>query len=664
MILTACVLAASGRGVTLTERGSDLDFRDLTTDSVRIERAAGRWGKYSFAGVAAGGKFVDTASLAKPFGYYYRIVNMAGEALDTLSADETLFGPDVIFYSPDDEPAAVARSAAGVHERLFGSEMDSVRYALMFKPGDYREAGLINVPFYVHAGGLGRTPYEVKLSNVHTPPHLSHGNGTCTFWRSIENVSVCGPETYNEPETFKWAVSQAAPMRRVHSERTMRSQWGNGWVSGGYAADCRFEAPAGSDHQQQWYTRNSVLEKGRGEFREEKYNYCFQGVELGDEVPQGAYANNWDTGGNVTFLPVTPVVREKPFLCVGDDGRYKVFVPALMRNSKGVSYTETDPGDGVILDVIDMFTIVRPGMTAAEMNNALSKGRNLLITPGMYELEEPLRVERDGAVILGLGWATLIPGAGNGDCAIEIGDVEGATVASLLFDAHYSSEALLRAGREVSDKRHAENPVLLADLFFRVGGFRAAPVHVDRAVEINSNDVIGDHFWIWRADHGVPGSVGWDVNTARNGLVVNGSDVTVYGLFNEHFQEYQTLWNGENGRMFFYQCETPYDAPEQKAYMSESGSRAGWAAYKVGDGVKRHFAAALGIYDVLNNEIMIENSVEVPDAEGVNLFHVCNNSLSDGERRGFNYVINGMKKSTYDTYRDNTVRVNDYREEK
>lgn len=574
------------------------------------------------------------------------------------------FGEKVIIFSPDDPVDSITNAIDRVNARLFGKEMDSDRYAILFKPGDYREAGLINIPFYVHVAGLGATPYDVKVSNIHTPPHLRDGNGTCTFWRSLENLSVIGPETYNEPETFKWAVSQAAPLRRVYSTRTMRNQWENGWVSGGFTADCRFEAPAGSDHQQQWYTRNSILRKGRGDFREEKYNYCFQGVELGEEADKASYTDNWDKGGNVTFIPTTPVVREKPFLCIGNDGRYKVFRPALRYDSHGVSYSETDPGAGEFIDVEDNFMIVKPGHTAEDMNRALSEGKHLLITPGMYTLNEPLHITRPGTVVLGLGWATLIPGEGNRQGAIVIDDIDDVSVASLLFDAHYSSDTLVKVGEGKSSVRHSERPVMLSDLFFRIGGFRPDPVHVDRAIEITSNDVIGDHFWIWRADHGVRGSVGWNVNTAPNGLVVNGDRVTVYGLFNEHFQEYQTLWNGEDGRMYFYQCETPYDAPGQEYYMSENGTRNGYAAYKVADNVSNHYACALGIYDVLVNEIMIENSVEVPDTPGVEVYHVCNNSLSNGGKRGFGYVINGLGKSTYDTFRDNLIRVNSYREKK
>lgn len=584
----------------------------------------------------------------------------AVSASAAVAGTDPRFGPNVHIFGPSDRPDSVAAELRALHERMFRAEMSPERHAVLFLPGDYTDVGLVDVGFYTHVAGLGRTPYDVVLSNVHTPPHLRDGNGTCTFWRSAENFSVVGPATYDEPETFKWAVSQAAPLRRVRSTRTMRAQWAGGWVSGGYAADCIFEAPAGSDHQQQWYYRNSRLDAGRGDFREIKYNYCFQGVELGPGVDRSAYRDNWAEGGNVTFIPTTPVVREKPFLFMGGDGRYKVFRPALRRESSGVSYTAVSAGEGEEIDLVDNFHIAFPTDTADELNRQLAAGRHILFTPGMYELEEPLRVERPGTILLGLGFATLIPSETNSEAAVCVADVDGVTVASLLFDAHHSSSTLLTVGTAGGTGDHSADPVLLADLFFRIGGFRPAPVHVDCAVVVNSSDVIGDHFWIWRADHGVRGSVGWDRNTAPNGLIVNGDRVTMYGLFNEHFQEYQTLWNGEYGRTYFFQCETPYDAPDQQSYMSENGTRDGYAAYKVGDRVRNHFATAFGIYDVLHNEIRIENSVETPVGAGIRFHNICNNSLSSPPNRGIGYVINHTGVSTYDTYRDNRTYVVDY----
>ena len=73
---------------------------------------------------------------------------------------------------------------------------------------------------------------------------------------------------------------------------------------------------------------------------------------------------------------------------------------------------------------------------------------------------------------------------------ILVEDVDGVTIASLMFDAHYTSNTFIQVGIEKTTQRHIDNPILLADLFFRIGGFRPAKVHVDRAVELNSNDVI------------------------------------------------------------------------------------------------------------------------------------------------------------------------------
>lgn len=628
-----------------------------TNGAYTIKRAKGRLGNYETIGTTTATSFTDKTAKGNLYDYYYKIFNNNKQVVQ-LGLEIELFGENTFIYSPFDSVEAVGREVNDIYGQMFNKEFSPNRYAMFFKPGDYKGAGLLNIPFYVQIAGLGRTPYEVQLSNLQTPPPR-HGseNGTVTFWRSAENLSVIGPETYNEEETFKWAVSQAAPLRRVYSTRVVRYQWGNGWVSGGYTADCDFQSAAGSDHQQQWYTRNSFLNKGRGEFKETKYNYCFQGVDLGPTVDTGTYQNNWAKGGNVTVIPGTPVIREKPFLFIDKYNRYKVFHPALKYNSKGISYTKTSMGDGEVIDVLNSFFVVKPGATAQEINRQLKAGKHLLITPGMYNLSEPLHVTRPNTIILGLGYATLIPDEENSTSAIVVDDVDGVTIASLLFDAHYSSHSLIEVGQEKGNMRHDKNPTLLADLFFRIGGFRPGKVHVDQSVIINSNDVIGDHFWIWRADHGVKGSVGWDVNTAKNGLVVNGDHVTMYGMFVEHFQEYQVLWTGEYGKTYFLQCETPYDAPNQAAYKSENGTRDGYAAYKVADAVNHHEAFAFGIYDVLVNEIRIESSVEVPDKQGIKLHDICNNSLSSPPNRGIGFVINNIQKSTYNTHRDNRTYV-------
>ena len=159
---------------------------------------------------------------------------------------------------------------------------------------------------------------------------------------------------------------------------------------------------------------------------------------------------------------------------------------------------------------------------------------------------------------------------------------------------------------------------------------------------MNSSDTIIDHTWIWRADHG--SGVGWSSNTSANGLVVNGENVTVYGLFVEHHQQFQVLWNGNHGRTYFYQSEIPYDPPDQASYTSAQGTN-GWASYKVSDDVSSHEAWGLGIYSVfLRPHVVLSRAMEAPRSPAVKFHHMITVALGDlGE---ITHVINDTGEAT------------------
>jgi hypothetical protein len=254
----------------------------------------------------------------------------------------------------------------------------------------------------------------------------------------------------------------------------------------------------------------------------------------------------------------------------------------------------------------------------------LAKGKDLLLTPGIYELTEPIRVTRPNTVVMGLGFATLKPV--NGTAAMTTADVNGVIVAGLLFDAGVvKSPVLLEVGAAGSSARHVKDPISLHDVFFRVGGAGVGSTVAN--LTINSNDTIVDHTWIWRADHGA--GVGWDKNLSANGLVVNGNDVTAYGLFVEHHQKYQVLWNGNGGRTYFYQSEIPYDPPTQVSYTSGPGTN-GWASYKVADGVTSHEAWGLGVYSVFRHpDVFLTRAIEVPKTPGVRFHDMITVCLDD-----------------------------------
>jgi hypothetical protein len=244
-------------------------------------------------------------------------------------------------------------------------------------------------------------------------------------------------------------------------------------------------------------------------------------------------------------------------------------------------------------------------------------------------------VTRKDTVVLGLGLATLVPD--NGVTAMTTADVDGIKLAGLLFDAGTTnSPVLAQIGPAGSTASHTADPTSLSDVFFRIGGAAVGKATV--SLQINSNDVIGDHSWIWRADHGNDQTYGWAVNTAQNGLIVNGKNVTFYGLFVEHYQQYQTIWNGDNGKTFFYQNEMPYDVPNQAAYMN--GSTQGWAAYKVADSVTTHEAWGLGSYCYFstNSAVVNAHAFEVPVKSGVKFHDMVTVSL--GGVGTISHVIN------------------------
>ncbi|WP_306191328.1 adenylyl cyclase [Streptomyces sp. MK5] len=522
-------------------------------------------------------------------------------------------GPNVLVFDTSMGDAAIQAQIDAVFAVQQSNQFGTERYALAFKPGTYNVE--INVGFYTHVLGLGASPEDVVINgHVTVDAQWFGGNGTQDFWRAAENLTIVPPDGLD-----RWAVAQAAPMRRVHVKGDMilmPSPPGNGWSSGGFLADSVVDGQINSGSQQQWLSRNDTI----GSWTGANWNMVFVGV-------QGAPATSFPTPPYTT-VDRTPVVREKPFLTVDRRGAYHVFVPALRRNSTGTSWVG-GPAAGHSIPLTE-FHVAQPGDSAASINAALTRGKHLLLTPGIYPLSAPLRVSRPGTVVLGLGLATLQ--AVKGNSLVEVADIGDVSVAGVILEAaSASSPVLLRVGDGHTRKNHARRPTALFDVFPRIGG--AVPGGTEVSIQIDSNDVIVDHVWAWRADHGLDGTVGWSVNPAGVGFLVNGDRVTTYGLFVEHHQNYEVLWNGNHGRTYFFQNEHPYDVPTQSAW--KHGSTNGYAAYKVGDHVTEHHAWGLGSYAYfnLNANIYTDRAYEVPDTPGVvftSLMTVCLNGAGGG----------------------------------
>ncbi|MBW4330393.1 adenylyl cyclase [Stakelama sp. CBK3Z-3] len=499
----------------------------------------------------------------------------------------------------------------GIFARQERSHFSDDRYAVLLMPGEH--ALDINVGFFTQVAGVGRMPGDVVVrGHVHAEADWNDGVALVNFWRSAENMAVRPPDGAD-----RWAVSQAAPYRRMDIAGDLFLDDG-GWSSGGFIADSVISGTVRSGTQQQWFTRNSTI----GGWDGSNWNMMFMGVEGAPPTmfPDPPY----------TTIEDVPVVRDKPFLQVTPSGVWQVLKPALRRNARGPGWANgSQAGEAIALDD---FLIATPDMPAGRINAALASGKHLLLTPGIYRLTEPLEVVRPGTVVLGLGLATLL--AEGGTVAMRIADVSGVVIAGLLFDAGPQvSPLLLQVGPPGASADNRDDPISLSDIFVRVGGARNG--RVETAVEVNSNHVIGDHLWIWRADHGDRAGgrehVGWDENTANQGLIVNGDDVVLSGLFVEHFQKYQTLWNGERGRTYFYQNELPYDPPSQADYMADG--RRGYAAYKVADHVDHHLAVGMGIYAnfTADPSIVLESAIQAPEKPDVRFRSVTTISLGGGK---------------------------------
>jgi hypothetical protein len=539
-------------------------------------------------------------------------------------------------------------------------EMSQDRHQVFFEPGTYGSAAgqddpatatdIINqtVGYYESISGLGAQPGAVQINGaLHVEPvvgcperpwECAAPGSLNNFWRSMSNMAINPiqrpvgddaalpfPAGVTEPHQMRWAVSQAAPMRRmdIQGDLTVFGRYGE-FASGGYLANSRVAGTIASGSQQQWFTRNSEV----GAWDGGVWNMVFSGV-------QGAPATDFGQGerGVTTAVDSTPLSREAPFLYRADNGELAVFVPNAKTSSSGTDWS-TSADSGTSIGMSDVYVARADVDTAASINAALADGKHLVLAPGVYELDAALQVDRAGTVVLGLGYASLTPTAGN--AVLEIGDVAGVKVAGITADANVpESTTLIQVGPEGASASDPADPTTLTDVFVRVGGpWEGKAV---TSIEVNSDNTLLDHIWAWRADHGH--GVGWDRNTGAHGVVVNGDDVTATGLFVEHYQENQTIWNGERGRTVFYQSEIPYDPPSQAAFMD--GDRLGYSSYRVADHVTSHEATGLGVYSFFDTteDIRAESGIQTPETPGVT-FQSMTSVFLDGAG-GINHVING-----------------------
>jgi hypothetical protein len=349
-----------------------------------------------------------------------------------------------------------------------------------------------------------------------------------------------------------WAVSQASPLRSVHVDYDLQlyeyepPYQGAGYSSGGFMANSVVGRQVHLGSQQQWFFRNNEMPNF------DPLGGVFNFVFVGTVGAPESHCNPKWTANMMPFTTVdqTPTIAEKPYIVMGDNGKYSLAVPTLRVNSSGTTWSANSAaaasgharatglqqpplqragsaGEGsasafaTTVGFENVYVAKNATDTSATINEKLAAGLHLLITPGIYQLEAALELKQKGQIVLGIGMATLVSAAGQ-PC-IRVGAVPGVRVAGLLLQAGpVEAPTLLEWGPEGGFAGDETDPGVISDVFVRVGG-PEPPEEAEKktkvAVLINSGHVIIDNAWLWRADHTMGGEVCCSKNPSLNGLV-------------------------------------------------------------------------------------------------------------------------------------------------
>jgi hypothetical protein len=589
------------------------------------------------------------------------VPSQAATAASSICPDANVaaFGPNVCVFTDTMSQAAIQKDLDSIATQQVpvASQFSSQRYAVLFRPGTYGSAAtplVFQVGYYTQVSGLGAMPQDTVVNGA-----IDVFNNLCTagtqdcnsddnFWRSLSNLTLnvdlpSSPPAYAPPivdpfgagctnSAEMWSASQAAPIRRAIINGSVVFQdycANNNFASGGFIADSKVSGSLNFFGNQQFLVRNSAIGGAAG-CPNGLWNMVYSGVQ---GAPAPVFTGQCQQN---TVLPTSPVTEEEPFLFTDSSGNYNVFVPAVQHGSSGPSWAGGQ-GAGRTLP-LSKFFVASPSTPTPAITAALALGKNLILTPGVYNLNQPIVVSRPGTVVLGLGLATLVPQHGN--AAMVVTPNHGVKLSGLIVDAGPVKSPVLVSVGLPGLGGSSTDPDLIQDVFFRIGGAETTPTSATVSLLDNASNSIIDDVWAWRADHG--NAVGWTQNTAATGLVVTGSGVTAYGLAVEHYQKNEVVWSGQGGTDIFFQNELPYDPPSQADWMA-SPTQNGYPAFLVSPNVKTFQGYGMGSYVVFIQTTATLHDAEAfqaPHAPGVQFHNVFGVWISGSG--GLDSIVNGV----------------------
>ena len=589
------------------------------------------------------------------------VPSQAATAASSICPDANVaaFGPNVCVFTDTMSQAAIQKDLDSIATQQVpvASQFNSQRYAVLFRPGTYGSAGnplVFQVGYYTQVAGLGAMPQDTVVNGA-----IDVFNNLCTagtqdcnsddnFWRSLSNLTLnvdlpSSPPAYAPPivdpfgtgctnSAEMWSASQAAPIRRAIINGSVVFQdycANNNFASGGFIADSKVSGSLNFFGNQQYLVRNSAIGGAAG-CPQGLWNMVYSGVQ---GAPAPVFTGQCEQN---TVLAASPVTEDEPFLFTDSGGNYNVFVPAVQHGSSGPSWAGGQ-GAGTTLP-LSKFFVASPSTPTLAITAALALGKDLILTPGVYNLDQPIVASRPGTVVIGLGLATLVPQHGN--AAIVVTPNHGVKLSGLIVDAGPVKSPVLVSVGLPGLGGSGTDPDVIQDVFFRIGGAETTPTSATVSLLDNASNSIIDDVWAWRADHG--NAVGWTQNTAGTGLVVTGANVTAYGLAVEHYQKNEVIWSGQGGTDIFFQNELPYDPPSQSEWMA-SPTQNGYPAFLVSPNVRTFQGYGMGSYVVFIQTTATLHDAEAfqaPHAPGVQFHDVFGVWISGSG--GLDSIVNGV----------------------
>ncbi|TNF66721.1 MAG: hypothetical protein EP298_08545 [Gammaproteobacteria bacterium] len=541
------------------------------------------------------------------------------------------------------------------------TQWSSKRYAILIDQGNYTMSGPFKLGYYTEITGVAPNRDQVIVSpgiNVlnncldTADPNCKSPGGLNNFWRSLSNLTI---NTASLGHPLRFAVSQASPIRNIAitgGQNLLMCDWGEGgdcgYTSGGFMDNVKVDQNLILGSQQQYYITDSTFNQLQaGVWNIVSNNNNGTNTGSGDSSTK----NPWP-GYPFTMTNSTQLHNIQAPHIINDNGTWKVSVgnQAIPINQFIILTPDNDKPTEISKTEINQIN--------TQLSNNAIKG--LIIMPGIYKLQGTINTPND-KTILGLGIPALVCQSQTGSCMTTAS--EGVHISGITFDAGTNGNindpqnTLLTIGTKGQGK--INNPTILQDVYCRIARTEVSQDSPSAysCITVNANYTIGQNLWLWRADHDVKitaSLVPWTIDQAQYGLIVNGNHVTMNALAVEHFENYQTVWNGTDGEINFYQSEMPYfmpldDGNDQKTISCALPGEASTkqqvcASLYITANASNFKADGLGIYSYFpsiqaQKTINAETAIKVDITNNILINHVVTRWLNGDSKSGIDSIM-------------------------